>query len=408
MTKLIDALTSWPMFLAALLMFGVAPRLVLRLVLLAYPKNDPRRAELMAELRAIPRVERPVWVAEQIELALAEGLPRRFRALGKLKKNRQRKEARVRRGTIRKGLTTLSVSGAVYLITSLYVGDEIMWSVMLSVFIGGVLLVVQFLAEFENRLQTVENGQRHYFATVEDQIKYGSAGINDTSELFGRIEDSAIRADLKRLIRNSANLDHSAHTLIHLFASSEIARLSELMKGLSERGEITYDGEGRDSLLGLTRNAQATIDAVSFMAIDAGGQGLEGGGLWKSDFGQRYLEAQQKALERKVMIRRIFVLDDTGGAHDPERLRMCEIQRDLGILVRILDPPTLPCLRQNWMYDFIVFDSAISFESTPAVWAIKGTKPAIARARLVLGPQRVADRLGDFAELWAAARELDG
>jgi hypothetical protein len=74
-----------------------APRLVLRLLLLAYPKNDPRRDELMAELRAIPRIERPFWVAEQTELALAEGLPRRLRELVKRKKNRQRDEATARK-----------------------------------------------------------------------------------------------------------------------------------------------------------------------------------------------------------------------------------------------------------------------------------------------------------------------
>jgi hypothetical protein len=93
MAELIDALTSWQTFLAVLVVFGFAPRLVLRLTLLAYPKTDPRRAELMAELCAIPRIERPLWVAEQIELALAEGLPRRLRALAKPTKNRQRDEA---------------------------------------------------------------------------------------------------------------------------------------------------------------------------------------------------------------------------------------------------------------------------------------------------------------------------
>jgi hypothetical protein len=38
------------------------------------------------------------------------------------------------------------------------------------------------------------------------------------------------------------------------------------------------------------------------------------------------------------------------------------------------------------MFDFIVFDSVLSFESTPAAWAKKGTKPAIVNTRLVLNP----------------------
>jgi hypothetical protein len=164
------------------------------------------------------------------------------------------------------------------------------------------------------------------------------------------------------------------------------------MKGLSQRGEITYDGEDRDWLLALTRNAQASIDAFSFMAVDASGQDFDNGGLWASDLGQRYLEAQQKALDRRVTIRRIFLLDDPDGAHDPGLLRMCEIQQKLGISIRILDPLTLPGPHRDWMFDFVmfdfvmfdfvmfdfvVFDSVISYESTPTPWAEEGTKPAV-------------------------------
>ena len=44
-------------------------------------------------------------------------------------------------------------------------------------------------------------------------------------------------------------------------------RLAELMKRLSELGEIAYDGENGDWLLTLTRNVTATIDAVSLTPI---------------------------------------------------------------------------------------------------------------------------------------------
>src|SRR5262249_6588113 len=169
---------------------------------------------------------------------------------------------------------------------------------------------------------------------------------------------------------------------------------------------MTYDGEDRDWLLALTRNAQASIDATTFMAVDASGQGFADGGLWTSDLGQRYREAQQRALDRGVTIRRIFMLDDPDQAHDPELLWMCEIQQKLGINVRILDPLTLPDLHRKSMFDFIVFDSVISYESTPATWA--GTKPAIMSTRLVLSPQRVRERVGGFEDLWTAARELGG
>jgi len=51
----------------------------LRLIVLAFDREDPRRQELLAELYAVPRVERPFWVAEQLEVALIEGLGYRLR-----------------------------------------------------------------------------------------------------------------------------------------------------------------------------------------------------------------------------------------------------------------------------------------------------------------------------------------
>lgn len=47
---------------------------ILRLICLAFPRSDPHRAEILAELRAVPPIERPVWVAEQLEVALFLGL----------------------------------------------------------------------------------------------------------------------------------------------------------------------------------------------------------------------------------------------------------------------------------------------------------------------------------------------
>jgi hypothetical protein len=65
---------SIPVLLVAMLLFGFAPGAVLRVIVLAFPPDDPRRKELRAELAAVPRLERPLWVAEQIEVAIAEGL----------------------------------------------------------------------------------------------------------------------------------------------------------------------------------------------------------------------------------------------------------------------------------------------------------------------------------------------
>jgi hypothetical protein len=47
---------------------------LLRLLVLAFPRDDRRRRELLAELHAVPRIERPFWVLEQVEVALFEGI----------------------------------------------------------------------------------------------------------------------------------------------------------------------------------------------------------------------------------------------------------------------------------------------------------------------------------------------
>lgn len=79
MTELLDAAVVWPTLLVALAIFGAAPNLALRLLLQAYPKDHPRRAELWAELQVVPRWERPFWVCEQVDGALFEGLKSRRR-----------------------------------------------------------------------------------------------------------------------------------------------------------------------------------------------------------------------------------------------------------------------------------------------------------------------------------------
>jgi hypothetical protein len=77
-TELLDAIVSWRTLLIALVVFGFAPGALLRLIVLAFHRDDPRRRELLAELHAVPRLERPFWVFEQLEVALFEGVWKRL------------------------------------------------------------------------------------------------------------------------------------------------------------------------------------------------------------------------------------------------------------------------------------------------------------------------------------------
>jgi transcriptional regulator with XRE-family HTH domain len=57
--------------------FGLFPGVALRLIVLLYPKDDPRRRELVAELYVLSRMQRVEWVFQQLETALFEGLSSR-------------------------------------------------------------------------------------------------------------------------------------------------------------------------------------------------------------------------------------------------------------------------------------------------------------------------------------------
>lgn len=81
MSTLVEILGSpWP-YAIFLLGFGFLPPLMIRIFVLIYPKGHERRRELPAEMAAVPYQERPLWLAEQLSLALTEGLWERLRWL---------------------------------------------------------------------------------------------------------------------------------------------------------------------------------------------------------------------------------------------------------------------------------------------------------------------------------------
>jgi hypothetical protein len=68
------ALLTWRSLVVAVAAFCALHGPVLRQLVRIYPKGDPRRAELIAELHMRPYCERPIYVAQCLEVALVEGL----------------------------------------------------------------------------------------------------------------------------------------------------------------------------------------------------------------------------------------------------------------------------------------------------------------------------------------------
>jgi DNA-binding transcriptional MerR regulator len=69
----------WPLLLG-LVLFGLLPGASLRLIVRIYPKGHPRRRELVAELYTIDYQKQLFFVAQNLELALSEGLPARWKS----------------------------------------------------------------------------------------------------------------------------------------------------------------------------------------------------------------------------------------------------------------------------------------------------------------------------------------
>lgn len=77
MNELLTWMGDWRHALPAAVLFVVLPSLLIRIVIRAWPKSDPRRRELLAEFAAIPVPKRLMWVLGVFELAWQEGLRQR-------------------------------------------------------------------------------------------------------------------------------------------------------------------------------------------------------------------------------------------------------------------------------------------------------------------------------------------
>ena len=308
---------------------------------------------------------------------------------------------------LRKAGLTAITAGLTYAITAIVDRPNIA-GLNLSILIGGVTLIVQFLNDFERRLQIVERKQQEHTEQVERMVDSRFHKINEATELFSLVETSTMRADdVTALVRHSTRIAPTSPTLVRNLAHLQIQRTSDLLKVLSEGADLIYEGEDREWLLGLTDHAERSMDAVSLTTVDASSKGLlEGDSFWTSDLGQRYLDAQRQATQRGVVIRRILVLDQPTPDDTDDLAKLCELHRAAGISIRVLDPPSVPRVRRHALLDFIVFDQVLSYETTRASSVDNSATAIVATTRLVLRPALVKERMRWFDELWACAQEV--
>lgn len=294
--------------------------------------------------------------------------------------------------------------GAVYLVSNLaHQSQE--WSLLLSTFVGGVALVIQFLIDLDHSLRDVQGRFDRYTSTLDDTVWQAFRKINAATEIYSSIEASPVGSPITRLIHGVHGFTSSSPDLALRLARSEIDRLGHFLREISD-GQATYDGEDQDWLLALANGATKSIDATSTTAVDGGGATYHDN-FWTSSLGQRYLGAQRDAANRGVIIRRLFILSPPSFAADPGLQKIYQMQTEVHISVRILDPSKIPARRISSLFDFILFDDLMSYEAIPATRLDPSIKPCIVSTQLIARERHIRERRDLFDELWSLGRELD-
>jgi hypothetical protein len=305
---------------------------------------------------------------------------------------------------------SLSCFAITFLLTEsfgqLHAHPDVVLGIGASLFVAGVAFILQFLYDLERRLGRMELEYSRHAGANEQRINEGFQKINEATKLFSLVEASALKTDaMTQLVSNSVRVRPDPPLVFEL-AQSQIQRLSDQLKSLGDEGGASYDGEDRDWLLGLTTHAGSTIDATS-TTVDAGGHDFLDGSVWQSDLGQRYLEAQREAIRRGVRVRRLFILDRTDLRDDPKFRRLVQIQQDMAIEVRVLDPSVAPAQFIPPVLDLIIFDGTVCYQSTPTAQINGLSRSSIASTQLFSNRQRVVHTMDRFNDLWQLSKQVE-
>ncbi|MBT2419997.1 hypothetical protein J7F01_17115 [Streptomyces sp. ISL-22] len=271
-------------------------------------------------------------------------------------------------------LITAGAAGGAFLLTSILNQDDgNIWQWVASIVIGSAALIVQYLLDFAERFEKVDRRFNEILAATE---------------LFSQVDGSVLRSEeVTRLVLGYTKVREQGSDIVQAFAEKELADLAKLMEGLA-KGSEDRAGENHEWLINITDCVKMTLDATS-TSVDRD--------FWYSGPAERYLDAQEKAIKRRgVEIRRLFLVkephDVTASLRD-----LCERHRRRGIDARIAVRSQMTSSRK--VDDFIVFDGELCYETAPD----QESNPDGTWLRCE--HEHVEDRVNQFNELWAEARE---
>jgi len=272
-------------------------------------------------------------------------------------------------------------------------------SVMLSVFIGGVIFISQLLVDFEKSLIEVRRSVHDI-----DTRNQATNQLSEGTQLLRQVHSSVLKdSDMVKLLHSVARYDERMKGIAVRLAAAEIAKTAKTLKQLHDGTVVYEDGEDRDWLLGLTRAARLTIDATSTTTVDGCGSTF-GGGFWAGDLGRRYLRAQAKAIQTyAVTVRRLFILEKFDDHEDSDFLAIVQSQTQAGIEVRAIHQDRLPEIFRD-RFDIIIYDDEVAYELLPE--ASSAPQRGYVETKLITDDQHVSDRKGNFEMLWSLAEQL--
>jgi hypothetical protein len=297
--------------------------------------------------------------------------------------------------TLLAGFVSFTGSGLLDNVLHVGLADQL----ILTIVVGGVTLIVQYLADVERRMDESDRLHRRMIEDLDGLVRRGFESVNEATELLSEIEQSTDRRDhIKQVIRRLATISPFAPALVQSLADSELARLAVTLKSLSDGHEVFYDGEDREYLLALAHGATKSILATSWATTNHHDVGFEAG-FWLSDLGARYLDLQRAAVRGGVVIQRVFVVESPSLMANPELGRILTMQRGAGIQVRLISGEDVA--QDGGLSDFVIFDEQVCYDTTPVTRSETPGAPWRLTTRLVLNEETVRQRLERFRELWA-------
>jgi hypothetical protein len=283
--------------------------------------------------------------------------------------------------------------------------DRVIWSLSVGLFIAGVSFVAQFLFDVEQELNGVKTTLTASTASTETLIDARIRQITEATELYAMAHDANVKIEALHSLVESLAKVRQRSPLVRDLVAAELERFVRFAKDVADSTHVAYDGEDRDWLLTLASSPLTSIDTVSIVTVESGGQIIVDGGPSRSDRARRYFDAQLAALQaedRHAVIRRIFVVqqlsEDDQKAFDEFR----ESQEAAGIDTRVLDLSSPTGRRYRTLPEFIVFNAEACYEPSPAARTIHGERPILISTRLDFDPARVRKQVQLFARLWEA------